>query len=88
MHIIGLTEMELEDLLSCNDMVMREILAKESSPILSDLHELLQHTQEPLIRLPPLYMARVLYDLRKMIVEVLLERRFVLRWTKRRSSST
>ena len=79
--LVGLTEMELEDLLSCNDKVMREILAKESSLILSNMNELLQHTKEPLIRLPPLYMARVLYDLRRMIIEVLLERRFVIRWT-------
>lgn len=73
--------MELEDLLSCNDKVMREILAKESSPILSDLNNLLAHTREPLIRLPPLYLARVLYDLRKMLLEVVMERRFVIRWT-------
>ncbi len=67
----GITEIELEDALSCNDEILNEVYRYHDPPV------------EGIVRIPPLLWARVRNDLVEYIVERQSQSRSILAWYHR-----
>ena len=67
----GLTEIELEDVLSCNNDVLDEVFAYHNPPV------------EGIVRLPPLLWARIHHDIAEYLTERRTENVTVITWYHR-----
>ena len=67
----GLSELELEDVLSCDDDVLQEVYKYHNPPVTG------------IVRIPPLMWARVRHDLREYIVERQTHNKTTVNWYHR-----
>ena len=67
----GLSQVELEDALSCNDQVLNEVYQYHNPPA------------EAIVRIPPLLWARISYDMKEYLTEREVDGKTVIFWYHR-----
>ena len=72
----GLTEIEIEDVLSCDDMVLNDLYRYHDPPV------------PGFVRIPPLLWARIRFDLKEYVVERLSYGKDTLHWYHRQFIQT
>ena len=72
----GLTEFEIEDVLSCDDKVLNAVYKYHDPPV------------EGIVRIPPVLWARIRYDIREYLVEKMSQGKSTLYWYHRQFIET
>ncbi|XP_062618909.1 uncharacterized protein LOC134280509 [Saccostrea cucullata] len=67
----GISENELEDVLSCDDEALNDVYRYHNPPV------------EGIVRIPPVLVARIKYDIREYIVERLSQDKYTMNWYHR-----